>query len=247
MNITTLETYAAHAWPAFETEHFDGWRLRCASGYTRRANTVLPFWAGTRDLDTKIAYCEAFYHRRGLPCGFKLTPAACPPELDAELERRGYTRQADTHVMTLDLTAAALPPETAALELRDEPDAAWLDAFCQFNATAAEHRPAITRLLAAIEPRRCFASLRHGDAIAAVGLGVQEDGYIGLFDIVVREDVRRQGLGRVLVSGLLRQAHASGATTAYLQVMANNQPAIQLYTQLGFRDVYPYWYRMKME
>ncbi len=246
MNITTLETCAARAWPAFETEHFDGWLLRSASGYTRRANTVLPLRAGTLDLDTKIAYCEAFYHRRGLPCGFKLTPAACPPELDAELERRGYTRQAATQVMTIDLEKAALPEAASVvLELRDEPDAGWLDAFCRFNATAAEHRPAITRLLAAIEPRRYFASLRHGDETAAVGLGVQEAGYVGLFDIVVREDARRQGLGRALVSGLLRRARANGATTGYLQVMADNQPALQLYTRLGFRDVYPYWYRIR--
>lgn len=247
INITTLEEYSLRAWPALETETYDGWLLRFANGYTRRANTAQPLYGSTLDLDTKIAYCEAFYQQRGLPCGFKLTPAAYPPELDVELARRGYTRQADTRVMTVDLAKASLadmPGVTT--EVSNQPDDAWIDTFCRFNSVVAEFRPTMPLLLAKIEPRCYFAAVRARDEVFAVGLGVRDGQYVGLFDIVVREDARRRGFGYALVSDLLRRARSDGATTGYLQVMANNAPAIQLYTGLGFGDVYPYWYRMKI-
>lgn len=246
INITTLEAIAARAWPALETEYYDGWLLRFANGYTRRANTVLPFWDSTFDLDTKIATCEAFYKERRLPCGFKLTPTVYPTDLDAELERRGYERQAESQVMTIDLAKATLPetPDVT-VTVSEQPTDEWVETFCHFNAVVSRYLPTMPLLLAQIEPQRYFAALSMGNDVVAVGLGVRDGEYVGLFDIVVREETRRQGFGRVLVSDLLRRGQSDGATTGYLQVMTQNVPAIHLYTQLGFEEVYPYWYRMK--
>jgi ribosomal protein S18 acetylase RimI-like enzyme len=38
---------------------------------------------------------------------------------------------------------------------------------------------------------------------------------------------------------------AHGAQTAYLQVMLDNPAGLALYRDLGFKEIYKYWYRVK--
>jgi ribosomal protein S18 acetylase RimI-like enzyme len=47
------------------------------------------------------------------------------------------------------------------------------------------------------------------------------------------------------MDALLYHGKANGATTAYLQVMTVNDPALTLYKEIGFREAYQYWYRAK--
>jgi ribosomal protein S18 acetylase RimI-like enzyme len=44
---------------------------------------------------------------------------------------------------------------------------------------------------------------------------------------------------------LMGWAGKKGAEAAYLQVVANNAPALGFYKKLGFREIYQYWYRVK--
>jgi [ribosomal protein S18]-alanine N-acetyltransferase len=48
---------------------------------------------------------------------------------------------------------------------------------------------------------------------------------------------RRQGLGRALVSAGLQAARTAGAEAAFLEVAADNEAAIALYEDAGFRRV----------
>ncbi|MDX2066733.1 MAG: ribosomal protein S18-alanine N-acetyltransferase [Fimbriimonadaceae bacterium] len=64
-------------------------------------------------------------------------------------------------------------------------------------------------------------------------------------NVAVREELRRNGIGRRLVRIGLEEAKARGAVAATLEVRASNAPAIQLYEQMGFvraavrRSYYP--------
>ena len=84
-----IEQASLRAWPALEDSDFDGWRLRFANGYTRRANSVTPLGPSRLALTDKVVTCERLYSERGLPTIFRLTPFA-PPELDGLLAQRGY-------------------------------------------------------------------------------------------------------------------------------------------------------------
>ena len=88
--IRTIEELSMNAWPALQTLHYDGWVLRLAAGYTRRANSVYPLYPSRIDLDEKIKSCKFLYRARNLPAVFKLTETSMPEALDASLDEHGY-------------------------------------------------------------------------------------------------------------------------------------------------------------
>ena len=247
--IRILEEHALNAWPAHQTLLYDGWVLRFAEGYTRRANSVSPLYEGRLVTDEKIAYCEACYTAQGLPTIFKLTPAVQPSTLDAQLAARGYQKDALTSVQVVeDLAglAAAAPPERAVDVIAGETlTDAWLADFTALNRVDPGRVGAMRRLLENIVPQRCFMALRHEGQTVAVALGVLERGYLGIYDVVTAPEHRQQGFGTLLLHHLLRWSCDQGACRAYLQVMLNNAPARALYARLGFREVYQYWYRVR--
>jgi len=56
-------------------------------------------------------------------------------------------------------------------------------------------------------------------------------------NVVVREDYQRRGIARKLVMAALEEAERQGAAGVLLQVYDDNQPALCIYTDLGFREV----------
>src|SRR5512139_3235090 len=98
-----LEELSMNAWPALKTHLYDGWVLRFANGYSKRANSVHPIYPSTLPVEEKIAFCESLYGREGLPSVFKLTPASRPDSLNRELEKRGYEKRDETSVQILEL------------------------------------------------------------------------------------------------------------------------------------------------
>src|SRR5262245_53694409 len=94
-----LEEVALNAWPALQQMLFDGWVLRFARGYSKRANSINPLFDSRLNLVEKITTCEHLYTVQGLTPIFRLTPFACPPELDQVLAQRGYHTLDHTLVM----------------------------------------------------------------------------------------------------------------------------------------------------
>ncbi|MES2914088.1 MAG: ribosomal protein S18-alanine N-acetyltransferase [Pseudomonadota bacterium] len=74
--------------------------------------------------------------------------------------------------------------------------------------------------------------LAEGDAGFLLGRAVA--GEAELLTIAVAPDARRRGLGRKLVARFLYQSQLRGAERAFLEVSAENAPAIALYESAGF-------------
>ena len=240
--IRTIEERSMNALPALKTVIYDGWVLRFANGYTRRANSINPLYPSSLPLDEKFDYCERLYEAQGLNVVFKLTDAAVPSDLETRLDERGYALTESVSVQTCRLSRvdlSASPDLDIASTTSDE----WLTTYCRLNETNPERIPTIRQMLAGLAPRGAFAGIRRDGALVAVGLGVLDDDTLGLFDIVVDATVRRQGLGHALVGGLMDWGKRGGAEIAYLQVVAGNERAQRLYAKLGFSEHHRYWYR----
>jgi N-acetylglutamate synthase len=240
----TIEELTLNAWPALSSVVYDGWVLRFADGYTRRANSVNPLYASSLPLDEKIAQCEATYAARNQATVFKLTDASPPAGLDDVLADAGYQAEATTSVQVADLASQALawdPAVSLAPAVSDE----WLDDLFHLVVVPERYRPSERRMLQSVVPAQAFATLREDGQALAVGLAVAERGYVGLYSIVTAGHARNRRLGRRLVGHLLAWGRERGAHTGYLAVMVDNAPALRLYERFGFREAYRYWYRTK--
>lgn len=240
--IRTIEELSMNAWPALQTMLYDGWVLRFADGYTNRANSINPLYPSTYDMRYKVEACEHIYRTRGLSVVFKTTADSQPTGLDALLADRGYRADRRTSVQILDLADYDQGPGGSA-DLLDVASEEWLAAYCWLGDIAGPHRATLQRMLSLIVPARCLASLRVDGRIVTCGMGVAQDGWVGLYDIVTDATCRRRGYGQRLVEQILAWGKRQGAQRAYLQVMTDNAPALALYDKLGFREAYLYWYR----
>ena len=100
-------------------------------------------------------------------------------------------------------------------------------------------------MLSNTRTRKAAISLYDEGKVIACGLGIIEREYIGLYDIVVDKNARNKGIGEQLILNLLQWGKANGATSSYLAVVANNAPAMRLYSKIGYTEIYQYWYRVK--
>jgi GNAT superfamily N-acetyltransferase len=244
MMTTMIEELSMRAWPAFETENYDGWVLRFAEGYTKRSNSIQSLYPSTIAPAEKITYCEKAYAGRGLPAIFKLTEESTPAGLDGVLEKRGYRKLDETSVRMLALHGEYDTRQAAGYytHLKEE----WLSGYAR--CSRIDHAETVQKrrkILSLIAEETIFAYIKMENAIVACGLGVIGGGYLGCFDIVVDAGHRKKGYGRRIMEGLLAEGAKRGAKNAYLQVVAGNTPAEMLYDSLGFTEVYRYWYRRR--
>lgn len=242
MQLQRIEEASLNAWPALHQMLYDGWIMRFAKGYTKRANSVTPLYQGAGDLASKVAFSEQIYADSHLPLIFRLPSFCLPAGLDELLETRGYSVLDETLVYARGLETLEW---SAPLEMRLQTMALgeWLPIYSRMSGSTENQQEVHRAILEAIRTQRTqFALCVQGSAVAC-GLGVLEDGYFGLFDIVTAPTWRRRGYGTQLVGGMLDWARRQGGLYAYLQVVGTNTPALRVYRAHGFSEAYRYWYR----
>ncbi|MBD2092291.1 GNAT family N-acetyltransferase [Microcoleus sp. FACHB-1515] len=182
------------------------------------------------------------YALQNLPLIFRMSPLASS-ELDRKLAELGLTQFDFTSVQIKDLSHYELATADCLQIYFDH--SKWLDCFAQVFETSIVEQQLLTKILTSVVPVKAFAVLWKEDKPIAVGLAVLEGKDVGLFEIGTSKTYRRQGYARSLMLGLLNWAKQQGAATAYLQVVADNQPALKLYETLGFTELYQYFYRVQ--
>lgn len=240
MTPLAIEHATIFTWPAGVTEERNGWFYLASGGVTGRVNAVWPLsWTGDT-LDAAIDDVEAWYAARGLLPRFKLTDGAyAPDELPEALTRRGY----ESVMPTLIMTAPIAPSAATSNVLLTEHLPPAFDAVLRETAKdESEYNERLSIALRAPQPAT-FGMIERSGRTAAIGMSAATGAYAGIFLMRTTPDARRQGLARRILNALLAQAHGWGARTAFLQVDADNNPAIALYESEGFTrlSAYRFW------
>jgi GNAT superfamily N-acetyltransferase len=219
-----------------------GWRLNAADGWSMRSNACWPLATPNREVGAAIEAAEAWLAARGLPPRFKLTDGAtAPDDLAEHLARRGYEGVKTTLVMVGPALGKA-DPDVALLAAPDVAFDAVFTASAGGNMADARER---LETLARIPMPALFARLDIEGDPAAIGASAIEGTWAGIFGMRTSPEHRRKGLARRILRTLLAEAAALDASRAYLQVEADNTPAIALYEREGFAVAYSYRYWQK--
>ena len=234
-DLARLERIGYDVWRAPVVEELAGWRLRYAHGLTSRANSA---WTAADDgslaLDEKVERAEGFYRSNGLAPRFQLTDASRPVELEALLERRGYTQPAPAvSVETAELGEVADP---GGVDVREDLDDGWLALWA--GSREFDDLGVARTLLTGSPGRTAFARIDD----VAVGRAVVVDGWLGITSMATLPAARRRGHARGMLEALVAWGRTHGATHGLLQVDETNDPARALYAQFGFRASHAYRY-----
>lgn len=237
---TRIEEAALNAWTAPRQMVYDGWLLRFAGGYTKRANSVNVRYPSYLPFDEKIRYCEKVYKEQGLPFIFRLPTFMDLSGLDEALEQHGFSRFDLTLVLGKTISEdGKLSKGCEARELSIED---WIRLRAELTGTPLSQWEMHREILNAIAPQKALMGLFFDGEPAACGMAVFEGELLGYFSIFTALSARRRGFGQAMMSALTQWGVERGAVIGYLQVEGDNTPAQAMYQKLGFKACYRYWY-----
>ena len=235
-----IEEAALNAWPAPRQMVYDGWLLRFAGGYTKRANSVNVHAPSHLPLDEKICHCEAVYAAQGLPLIFRLPEFLTTKELEEALTRHGYAPFNPTLVMGSEISTSNEITEGCVIEELSMD--AWISLRAALTETPRTQWEMHRSILNVIVPQKALMGLSFEGSPVSCGMAVLEEDLLGYFSIYTTASARRRGFGQMMMYALTNWGLERGASFGYLQVEGDNFAAQTMYDKLGFKTCYKYSY-----
>jgi len=231
-----LAHVASRAWRPVESERLGAWELRAASGFTRRANSVLPLGDPGVPLDEALDVVRRWYGDRGLPAYIQTATGAEGTQelLCAELERRGWVREVTAELWIGALAPVADRAEASGVVLSREADEAWLARYQRKGVSE------VALKVLGSGPSVWFATVPGEQDPAAIGRCVVDGRWASFAAVEVDPALRRRGLATTVMAALAGRALDEGASAAWLQVEEDNAGARALYAGMGFAAHHAY-------
>jgi GNAT superfamily N-acetyltransferase len=238
-----LEAVSGRAVPVPDESWLGQWWLRAAPGLGARGNSARPLGDPGLPFDDALTAAAAWYSERAL---VPTVRAITGSRVDSELGERGWIADDLRSLQTATVASmrrrlGGVRPDS--VQLSAQPSAAWLGRYREGTVP-----PTAASVLADV-PEVAFAMIPAADSGApgspaiAIGRATVEAPWVGFAAIEVDPASRRRGYSRAVMAALVEWAAPRGAVRGYLEVMADNQPAIALYASLGFTEHYRYTYR----
>lgn len=242
VDVLRLETANLSAWPAERLLHDGSWLLRATPGHGSKRLNSLNFLdpADDADVEARLAAMAAASRRQGLTPTVRITPLT-PPAVVALVERDGFEAFDETLTMVLPTDGAAMPAGVEAWDAA--PRRRWAEAMKTTASAKAADVGALVAVLERIVPEAALMVAVDDGTVAASTLAVRDRNLVGLFDVGTNPAFRRRGHASACVRAALAWGRAGGARTGYLQVLAGNTVAVDLYRRMGFTEAYRGDYR----
>ena len=131
-----LEGRLVNAWPSFDYQTYDGWILRLANGYSKRANSASPFVPGADLDDDLLDYMVARFVAANVRPTFRLTSLQSSG-VDLLLAGRGFKLIEPTLVLLKEIPddctvdPSVVPSQEAQDAMNDEQFECWWEAFME--------------------------------------------------------------------------------------------------------------------
>jgi GNAT superfamily N-acetyltransferase len=238
--ILEIERATLSAVPAPRVAFDGGFVVRSFAGGTGRANAACPLDPSPDPgLAERIGRIEAFYRRAGFSPRFRSTPLD-PPGMAAALEARGYQAHDESQVILGPLGERFRDdPDCVALS-GPEPD--WTRVMASGEHQVPARQAEKARMPDLLGVPAAWILLRAEGEPTACAFATADGALAGLFDLAVRKEFRRRGLGSRVMSAAGAWARSQGARWAYAQVACTNVASLTLNAGLGLTERYRYRY-----
>lgn len=247
-SIKELELAGFASWPAEQVIEDGSWLIRLSSKLPyKRTNSIncLNVNDGENAVE-RLQKAQSVFGSAGVQTTLRTTPLTPSTLLSATSSLQWGEPFSESIVMTAPLADGLKSDPTSAhsgFENFDHPAVEWIDDYLALTMDKTKDRDTITRTLNQIEKPVQFIRVLQNGSCTGVAVSVVQNDLVGLFGLAVTASTRRQGLGRALSNAALSWGKSKGASTAWLQVEADNIPARKLYDSLGFVECYRYAYR----
>ena len=237
--------------PAAQSE-LPGWLLPFDAADIGRARSAIPLFHHGLDI-ALLPAIEQQYRDHGLPPCFRIadTPGLRPWQ--ERLQALGYRKTDPVHVQIASIAdmqaAAGLPTaaprlgsasERPKVMLLDAPAEPWASVYTApgFDAEDGALR---VQLLSRSRFAR-YAYVQKADVSLAAGTVCISRNWLSVHGMRTLPHARGQGLGAALLCAFVDLARQRAVTRAFLQVEADNAPALALYRRFGFVSAWTYHY-----
>ena len=248
--IKFLQELLMNSWPANHYYFINGWILRFTEGVTFRANSVFPlhYTGDLNELNKDITLTEKAYQAYKLPAIFTIPEYFEPSNLVDKLLEKGYQQfGCVTHTLiasTQDLRNDIINEEFTYLIIseRRKEIANFLGTFSKRDQSSQKIVDEIVNRV--IFPQKRFIIAQYNEKIVGTLLGILDPhGFLYIADVLVDPDFRRQKIAKSIFFTIINNwAIPNGVKKIWLQVEIENIEAMNLYTKLGFKKAYSYYY-----
>lgn len=240
--VRRFEAAGFRAWPAGSVRYDGTWVIRLTAGHpAKRLNSVTILDPGDLcRLPERIEAAARRFEAYGRPLTFRISPLA-GAGLSEHFDSLGWLNFAESLVMWLDLDRIDFGPVMDQIPMKDL--SRFITAMMRVQDDAGLVRPGLSEVISSIEAEPGLFVHEGAGQPVATAICVHDGELAGLFEVGTQKAERGKGYGGAILLSAMKWARMRGARTAWLQVDADNSPALALYGRLGFREAYRYHYR----